>query len=556
VLLCYAEQISQISEGSGYKQIFRLDCSDTAPNRSRRRQPLDATATYLLCRRYDDDEGKQQGRYEYARQDITNKQQQNAKSGRAFSECAFDATGNESSLFVAIARAPELPSRSLSMEDTTRRNVDWPIHEGWGSFSTPSRYEHPPLDASDTNRIRDRTITNRILGKRQMIQKSQKRTRDAPTSMLESGWNMEILPVVVAVLPKVAHIVLATSRILLPMAAFQRVFIGFYSIAKDWYAGKYIRTTFEHMERQYHTRYQIPACFRSLGRTFGHFIALIVWGRAMEWLVGLNQTPCHIHGGGGCGGYHRLCSLLWIVATLGPGHTIGVAIAIWGGPLRVRVADQPRPAPRRLFFRRPWTLLLFLKDPDRWFREVLKRNRDDPMHALKPLDPDTMIFPAQWKILRAFQLLGLSREMHSSGEATRSLMRLVLLQQALGDEWFRVLMCEHRVALASVGMALYFLTTATIVVVMMQKPMQCTSAMSILAATASVLAAFLSLWRNVILYFDRRKEDLEANKDAKRVPRESLPHYERRMQDDMDLITRGNAMEGLGLDGYSALSRP
>jgi hypothetical protein len=56
--------------------------------------------------------------------------------------------------------------------------------------------------------------------------------------------NMAQLLVLLAKLTTTFGSLAATARLLLPLAAAQRVFLCLYTAGQDWYTGKYIRTTF------------------------------------------------------------------------------------------------------------------------------------------------------------------------------------------------------------------------------------------------------------------------------------------------------------------------
>jgi hypothetical protein len=284
-----------------------------------------------------------------------------------------------------------------------------------------------------------------------------------------------------------------------------------HTIGKDWYTGYYLRTTLERVEHQYTKRYDVPACLRSVGRLVLHGFILFLLGAIMEWMVGLSYLPCRFTSGGGC---HWWCGLLWLVAVTGPGHAAGVAVAIWVSGLRLQLAaeysSQKRPSVRRIISR-PGTLLRWIVDPDQWFRELLasRHAAEDPVHyALQPFDPDWRMFPATWSTLRVVQMIAIAKEMHGSDTIMHTFMRLVLVQQAFSDEWYRVLMCEKRVAWAIVVMVGYTLSTVSLFWNMIRKPAHIVSSLSILMTTPSVLAVVISFWMNVLVYFERRQNHM------------------------------------------------
>ena len=327
------------------------------------------------------------------------------------------------------------------------------------------------------------------------------------------------------------------ARVLFPMILAQRVFLKLYEAGQDWYMGRYLRLTFERVGRQYKTRYQVPAILRSVGRLVTHLTALFLLGDLMDWMVGLSHAPCQMskNNGGGC---HFWCALLWIMAATGTGHSAGVAMAIWGRGLRIQVADacsdKIRPSGHRLL-RRPLLLARWMYDPAQYFREILARDRRDPAHALKPFDTDWRLFPATWRSLRILQLVAFAKEMY--GSDFRSFMRRVLIQQALGDEWFRVLMCEKRVALAMAVMIGYLLSTLGLFASILYKPAISVSSVSILFAAPSVVAVALSAWMNFLECFSRQEQKLTAPSQDTSLAIESYKRITVPVNDRLQRIT-------------------
>jgi hypothetical protein len=304
------------------------------------------------------------------------------------------------------------------------------------------------------------------------------------------------------------------------------------TIGKDWYTGYYLRTTLEHVEHQYKKRYDIPSCIRSTTRILLHVALLILLGRIMEEMVGLTHTPCSYIGSSSAtsshnvGGCHWWCGLLWLIAVTGPGHAMGVAIAIWVPGLRLRWAEelpqQARPSLRHILSR-PGRIIRYLIDPDQWFREILiKRQQQrrkyhydsaaagasfDPVrqYALQPFDPDYRMFPATWSSLRILQIVAIAKEMYGTNTIMHTFMHLVLIQQAFNDEWYRTLMCEKRIVWGMVVMIGYTISTISLFWNMMHKPAHIVSSLSILMMTPSVLAVLISFWMNVLVYLERRQ---------------------------------------------------
>ena len=296
------------------------------------------------------------------------------------------------------------------------------------------------------------------------------------------------------------------SRLILTMGLIQQGFLKMYEILQDWYVGRYIRISLEDVQRRYSREYQVPAVFRSVGRLVVHMTILFLMGSMMENLVGLAHKPCHLNKeGGGC---HWWCSFLWLLASASTGHAAGAAIAIWGQGLRIQIeaTTNGRPSGRRIL-RRPWQLIRYICDPGKWFREVLA---GDPNRVAEPFNPDWRLFPATSMIVRILQLAAVAKEMYGSDKIMHKLMRLTLIQQAFGDEWFRVLMCEKRVALGIGVMVGYLVSTLSLLFKIVNKPVSSVSSVSILLVAPSIIAVALSAWMNVLAFLSRRKQTLRA----------------------------------------------
>jgi hypothetical protein len=352
-------------------------------------------------------------------------------------------------------------------------------------------------------------------------------------------------------------VVLHRSMVVL-LVAFTKTTVRFLqTMSKDWYTGYYLRTTLERMDYQYTKRYDIPSCIRSIGRIFIHGTIVLLLGHVMEWMVGLTNIPCSyssmslstttaiigtasaVGTGGGC---HWWCALLWLIAVFGPGHAIGVAIAIWVKGLQLQfpiietdgttISQQKRPSIRHILSR-PTRILRYILDPDQWFREILAtRNKtyynhsniitssSSPVsstttshpiqrrHVLKPFDPDWRLFPTTWRIIRTLQMIAIAKEMYGTNTIMQTFMRLVLYQQILGDEWYRIVMCEKRFAWGVFIMIGYALSTLGIFYNMIRKPAHIVSSLSILMTMPSVLAVIVSFWMNILIYFERRQKNI------------------------------------------------
>jgi hypothetical protein len=250
---------------------------------------------------------------------------------------------------------------------------------------------------------------------------------------------------------------LGTLRLLAPLIVARRGLNWIGDIFMDWYTGRYLRKTYKRMEHNYWRFYQIPAVLRSAGRLSAQLTLLMTLGRIMESWVGLSHAPCL----GGSGGCHWWCGILWIVAVVGTGHAGAAAIGIWGGPLRIQLPSdstpQKGPSTRRVLTR-PWHILQWLRDPDQWISEIASSRRGSAVQ-LKPFHPDPLIFPVTYEPLRIVLMVTIAKEMALNKSMMHSIMRQVLIQQAIGDEWFRVLLLERRVTLGIVVMVGYVWST-------------------------------------------------------------------------------------------------
>jgi hypothetical protein len=250
---------------------------------------------------------------------------------------------------------------------------------------------------------------------------------------------------------------LGTLRLLAPLIVARRGLNWIGDIFNDWYTGRYLRKTYKRMEHNYWRFYQVPAVLRSTGRLVAQLTLLMTLGKVMENWVGLSHSPCVV-GSGGC---YWWCGILWIVAVVGTGHAGAAAIARWGGPLRIQmpsdVLAQRRPSKRQVLTK-PWHILLWLRDPDQWISEFATSRRDSATQ-LKPFVPDPLIFPVTYEPLRILQMVTIAKEMALNESMMHSIMRQVLIQQAMGDEWFRVLLLERRVTLGVAVMVGYIWST-------------------------------------------------------------------------------------------------
>jgi hypothetical protein len=375
-------------------------------------------------------------------------------------------------------------------------------------------------------------------------------------------------------------VVLHRSIVVLFVAMIKTTVKTVQTISKDWYMGYYLRTTFEHMDYQYSKRYDIPSCIRSIVRILLHGTIVFSLGHVMEWMVGLTQHPCQYNNhnhisllsssyngvGGGC---HWWCALLWLVAVIGPGHAIGVAIAIWVKGLQLQfpittttIVDYSnnsyhhntigggtsiqykRPSILHILSR-PMRIVRYILDPDQWFREVLTtRNKayyyttssttnsnfftflfnitnpiqqsqsqsqqqpQSQQHVLKPFDPDYQLFPTTWRIVRIIQIIAIAKEMYGTNQIMHTFMKYILYQQIFGDEWYRIVICEKRYIWGMIIMIGYIASTLMLLYHILYKPSYIVSSISILMFIPSVIAVIVSFYMNIIIYYERRQKNI------------------------------------------------
>jgi hypothetical protein len=348
---------------------------------------------------------------------------------------------------------------------------------------------------------------------------------------------------------------LGSLKLLAPLLVARRALNLLGDLVMDWYRGYYLRTTYQSMQLQYYHYYQGPAILRSLGRLVSQVGLFFVLGRVMEWMVGLSHAPCVIAGdagdvaagAGGTSGCHWWCGVLWLFAVVGTGHAGAAAIAVWGGPLRIQIvrsslgsgesanplgilSDPRRPSARKIFTR-PWRMLKWLRDPDQWIREIAynsmmqsrrrmyySNGNNISSEPLRPFQPDPLLFPATWEPLRLLLYLGLAREMTCSRHAMHRLMRQILVQQSFADEWYRVLLCEKRIAIGIFVMVGFLASSLSLFWTLLVVGTSARSSSRDAGLSAVLLLPYLgsvivSGYMNVFFYNDiRRTKKQEAEK--------------------------------------------
>jgi tryptophan-rich sensory protein len=312
-----------------------------------------------------------------------------------------------------------------------------------------------------------------------------------------------------------------TLKLLGPLIFARRVLAQVGELVTDYMMGRYLRRTYDHLERKYWKEYQGPAACRSFARCLIHTLALLWLGRLMEWMVGLSHPPCVIDQKGTC---HWWCGLLWIVAVIGAGNLFSALISM-RGPLQVKMTksaqmssssltqqqqlqqQHPHSKNRRRRFRlkliaRP---LRWMRDPDRWITTIATSRRD----AWKqPFTPEPLLFPSTWPPLSILRNIAVAKAMASSSHiAVRNsmhvLMRQFLIQQAILDEWHRVLMDERRVGLGIAAIAVGFIASCFLFVTVAYA-----DGISAVLMVPFLLATFSSGWMNLFVFWDRRRRDL------------------------------------------------
>lgn len=307
-----------------------------------------------------------------------------------------------------------------------------------------------------------------------------------------------------------------TLRMLAPLLVARRVLVYLGDMANDWYTGRYLRRTYSMLEKEYWHFYQVTALVRSGGRFLAQLVLSAVLGRIVQGLLGLRRYPCIVESTSTddlqsiLTGAFWGCSALWMLATLGGSFSIGKLISEWHGSLRLTLEPESsvvRTAQkRRRLLLHPLNILEWMRDPHQVVKAVL---RTTPAKVLKPFHPEPFFFPSTWLPIRMIEYVAVLREMGTSHMSL--IMRRLLVQQALFDEWNRALMKEKRVALGLGIMCMYSINTC-----MLCWSVGVSNGRSALLMLPAVLSSFMSVWMNAFIYFDRRdtnrliEEEVEA----------------------------------------------
>ena len=221
------------------------------------------------------------------------------------------------------------------------------------------------------------------------------------------------------------------------------------------------------MERLYVKYYEAPAILRAIARTCSQIVVLHFLARIMSHLVGISHMPCHSEGRG----LAFFCGSLWLFSVLGIGHAFASYIANWGGPIRIQADIEPSKKRRnyRKWFLQPWHILQWLQNPqlDQWNKLFTTNNNNNNGYYG---DNNNMsfkipiLFPATWWPLRIIEILAMAKVLSTEPcnysplykknteywIVISRLMKQFLIQIALADEWYRVLIGERRAFLGLV----------------------------------------------------------------------------------------------------------
>jgi tryptophan-rich sensory protein len=173
-------------------------------------------------------------------------------------------------------------------------------------------------------------------------------------------------------------------------------------------------------------------------------------------------------------------------------------LAAWHEAFRLSVGPNPvskTAKQRRRALLRPWNILEWMRDPDQVVKEILKTTSSSL--DLKPFHPEPLLFPVTWMPFRLLQFVAVLREMRTP--VMGNIMRRLLIQQVLFDEWYRSLMKEKRVALGVGLSCLYGLSTISL-----YWSVGSVNGLSALLMLPVVLASLVSICLNSYIYIDRR----------------------------------------------------
>lgn len=289
-----------------------------------------------------------------------------------------------------------------------------------------------------------------------------------------------------------------TLRFLAPLVLGRRAVNGLGGFISDYMTGRYFRKTYTYLERAFLHFYEMPAALRATCRTTAQIIIYYILSKIMTWLVGIDHPPCHSDGRG----LATFCASLYIIAVLGTGHAFTTWVSVWGGPLRIQAANDPKKHPTLIeIISRPWEMFRWLVDPEEW---LSKSSVETKPH----FDPNPLLFPATWIPLHILHIYAISKVLATDPDQytmcylTENQIPVILkqffLQQSLCDEWCRVFLGEMRVGLGIAVIVLYFITLVWSVITSARL-----NAKMALFMLPSVIAVIISAWMNIIIYCNR-----------------------------------------------------
>lgn len=319
--------------------------------------------------------------------------------------------------------------------------------------------------------------------------------------------SIRLLQIIFAASSSLVAAFIGTLKLLGPLIFARRVLAQIGELVSDYMMGRYLRTTYYHVERKYWKYYQGPAASRSLGRCLCHMAILLQLGVFMEnnW-ISLSSKPCVISGTGAC---HWWCGLLWILSVVGTGN-IGAVLLSTRGPLAIKVSKSSvRRPPKRKAFARTLNYFQWMKDPDQWLTSIATSRRDNAK-SWKPFTPEPLLFPSTFPLFNILRNFAVAKAMASTSaivpNSQHIIMRQFLIQHAFMDEWHRVLMDERRVGLGIFAIAIGFIATSFLFVTV-----TFTDSISAVLMLPWLVATFSSGWMNLFCYWERRQDSVKQN---------------------------------------------
>lgn len=155
------------------------------------------------------------------------------------------------------------------------------------------------------------------------------------------------------------------------------------------------------------------------------------------------------------------------------------------------------------FLTRPWHILQWLKDPETWLLNLTKLQRH-PNRRRDNFRPDPLLFPSTWPPLHILSAMAMVHTIAQTlpiktGANTRILMQDYCFAVTVLDEWKRVFLLEHRIALGLVWSAISF---AAFFVLASSAALEVGWISSALLLPV-VFACLVSGWMNTVLYSER-----------------------------------------------------